>query len=908
MTYRIAIARRPETDAAAVARRASANDMLPITFTTESGFGKTFRYNAYGPFGRNTWRRAFTVQGVDGDSLAIAGTSSWDTLPDGFANGAVVRAYRVVDAALTLVREDTVAHWFARERAPLRFGGGHVLPGTATACRWAPDSGYRRGAEVRFAVSAVAGDGTHSPIGAVLTYTTPAAHAPQTFSTPNPDPLALALTGEDAGLAAPANAALTTENGGAVAVISWDPVPGAAGYVVWRTQYRFDDLVTDRVDLVGGAGQAALEAGDMIVVDLSIAVDRTVAQRASDRVYHYWQYHRPAPTPFGYAEWLPAGTTVAYVDDPAEGAVLRVVKTTTAVLEARYYTHGGSEQHYYDHINPTRPTAASIRLRGTGTVRVVRNNSSSVSRTVIATPDWQTHTVTFDPEPVPAVTAPLDHRLRLDGACDMQIAWIVFHGAGPGEDASSLPGPEQARLAALKPSFIRTHEFCKRNPWCYTLDSVTSLTSPGTHGNQSLPLMLRRMEAAGTSPWLQIEWVWSEAEWLGLAEYLCAPYDPTTDTPAAKPWAYRRHRHRPAGPWLDAFPALLLELGNENWNTLGAFYPLPGISGETSGTVNGLMLDYVAGLLRSSPHWSAEATAKVGFVLGGWRANAGFTRDAAAASRVADYLTIADYNGGWDSGETAAPDPSNPAAWAEVVGDTLDRDVRGKALELRGHAAGAPAARTTPLRLGTYEAGPGYVMNGLNGASVSDEQAAGQELVMKSVGAGTATIDGFLMGAAHGVTLHNFFTYGARTMWASHAPDHAGGALNAPAQWCGWLNHHLLPAQVREITPLLTARGVIAGEAGRDRLGAYRLDRDGKAAVVLCNRDTTAAVSVTLAAEVPATGTLTRHAMTGDYQTTNLTAATAGAIAIEATPEPYARRIEATVPPGQTVIYVWGAG
>ncbi|WP_159966785.1 hypothetical protein, partial [Profundibacterium mesophilum] len=83
----------------------------------------------------------------------------------------------------------------------------------------------------------------------------------------------------------------------------------------------------------------------------------------------------------------------------------------------------------------------------------------------------------------------------------------------------------------------------------------------------SLPQHLDIIEAGGSKPWLQFDWVWDEDEFLGLAEYIAAPYDPATDTPASKPWAYKRHAAgRTAAP-IDSFGTILMEFGNENWNT-----------------------------------------------------------------------------------------------------------------------------------------------------------------------------------------------------------------------------------------------------------------------------------------------------------------------------------------------------
>lgn len=60
-------------------------------------------------------------------------------------------------------------------------------------------------------------------------------------------------------------------------------------------------------------------------------------------------------------------------------------------------------------------------------------------------------------------------------------------------------------------------------------------------------------------------------------------------------------------------------------------------------------------------------------------------------------------------------------------------------------------------------------------------------------------------------------------------------------------------------------------------------------------------------ADATEAATLTRYAMTGGYQAHNTTFATKDAVEIVAEPLAWTRRVEATVPPGETQVYVWSA-
>jgi hypothetical protein len=87
------------------------------------------------------------------------------------------------------------------------------------------------------------------------------------------------------------------------------------------------------------------------------------------------------------------------------------------------------------------------------------------------------------------------------------------------------------------------------------------------------------------------------------------------------------------------------------------------------------------------------------------------------------------------------------------------------------------AGKAHDYLFGTYEAGPGYAMPGLNNQeAMSFEQLEAQDMVGKSLANGTATLDAFLGRAQMGLRVQNFFTLGfGRRYWKSHAPLDRGG-------------------------------------------------------------------------------------------------------------------------------------
>ncbi|MEO0361149.1 MAG: hypothetical protein AAF322_08575, partial [Pseudomonadota bacterium] len=147
-------------------------------------------------------------------------------------------------------------------------------------------------------------------------------------------------------------------------------------------------------------------------------------------------------------------------------------------------------------------------------------------------------------------------------------------------------------------------------------------------------------------------------------------------------------------------------------------------------------------------------------------------RDAINASKTADYLTFAAYNGGWDEGE--GPPRRTPASYFSVL-NQVSQSILPSAKRHGREAAKAAKARGRPVGVGSYEGGPGYALNGLNGRRVSADEAREQEEVMKSQAAGVAALDSFLAQAAEGAKIQNFFTYGEGRYWNSHARWQDGG-------------------------------------------------------------------------------------------------------------------------------------
>ena len=789
--------------------------------------------------------------------------SHWDTLRDGALDGADVFVYRIERGRLDLVRQDRVTQggFAASGWLPLLPDGQLVDPAEHRfRFRW--DAYNRPGVPYWFTVRAIDRQGGLSPHAKPVTVLRPehvGAGAVTNKLAPAPR---RSPPGGSAGLPAPTGFRATLGADG-VLTLDWSPVPGddVAGYAVYRadaapeTQQGFHL----RLSQAPTDPKLHIRAGDLALVSKKFySTSRT--RLHSNRVWGADGENRIFMP--GLVEFFPdedprrtwalvaheAGTPVL---EPGE-TFLRLQLDPGVTQPIGTYNHSGSGQDWYDVLEP-RPYRVEVWLRqhGPGTVRFrLTGHYASGPNPVPAIefrPDekWRQFSATFTPPAVQAGDRPNQMLLEFSGPGRFDVDnFRVYRADTPFLDYSS---DEYDELRRSGMSALRTHGLVKTGRATYDLEQLTNPGGviAGKVRLNTLPQTLSMLRRAGVRPWLQIEPHLSPAEWLGLVEYLAAPYDPAADNPRDKPWAHKRFTQGQSKPWTDEFPAIDLELGNETWNRLMRPWTFnemtDAATGQpySAGQVYGLYQEHVARILRSSPYWrQADLERKLGLVLGGWN-GLPYGREAAAASPSSGALLIGCYNGGWDEGE-GAPDASAASYFA-----VLNQVSQSAAPTTRRHQAELAvinARRTTPMRLGCYEAGPGYALNGLNGARVTPAQAAQQERVMKSLAAGTATLDAFLARAALGMTTQSFFTFNAGSRWSSHAKWYRGGQAYPSWQLLALFNREAagtdmlavktlsvpsasLPASGRR--PAVKRAPLVAAYAfrGRDRFGVFLVSR-----------------------------------------------------------------------------------
>ena len=329
-------------------------------------------------------------------------------------------------------------------------------------------------------------------------------------------------------------------------------------------------------------------------------------------------------------------------------------------------------------------------------------------------------------------------------------------------------------------------------------------------GTLSLPYALMYAEATGDSPetrmvpWLIVQVTFTEDEYRGLIEYLGDPYDPGTDTPGSKPWAYMRCLQRGHGrPWTNTFRQIIIEFGNENWHNRYPLFPSWIGFGEYSavhrgGKEYGIWTRYYIGQMMKHRCWRAQRLErKIKFCLGGNYFGkidpktgrvTGYGQEATQANGCNSYEGHAVYVGPlWELGRQVKR-PLNDDGFQgtllayEVGHRKRQENISATYFKLREQGF-------TRHRLVSYEGGPsGFSISG-RGLTKEDKRAI--QTYGHSLAIGVAALDCWLDTYRLGWTYHCYYFYGQGQGWNSHSTmDH--GFLPSPAFLALKMRNHVI--------------------------------------------------------------------------------------------------------------------
>lgn len=789
----------------------------PKPMTATVGRGTNNAVNAAGSFEPMVFRWKWYATGDAAAAVPLPEIDihGWDTFNEGFWDGATVRVYRVANGKLQKVRQDVIPE-----------GGFHCSGWLGGLDMWSPlirpeaanyrmsfPGWYRPGHTYSFALRAVDSQGNRSVLSNEVGITAtllPGPDVPEGTNAVYYPQLPEAPTETEAPLP-PTNFTGAMDEAGLV-TFTWtaSASPDVIGYEFMNCNWGPADRHGFSLNLsqAPAARSQWVQAGDMVFVDLK-SYERSRVRDYSPRVWGTPEAGLPAFWPFfsdgeagGSARLVPhPGPVPAEFRERGE-TCLEVVAETAEEVRMLEYNHAGDGQDWYLTLKLNTPYRVEMWLRQEGIpggrvrFRLGGAHGLEVPEMVFeVNGGWAKYTGTF------TLTQPFPN----DGG--VGSTEVLFQGPGTlwmdnirvyeeGTEYMDWPAADYQALEEAQVHALRTHGLIKSG-YSYTMDSM--LNPGGVRGSQgidgyfniTLHDQLEKFARAGTNPWLQIEGSQDEAEWLALVEYLAAPYDPAVDTPQSKPWAFRRFQNGQQAPWTEAFEVIYFEISNETWNGLAGFEPWSFIFEEMVDAANGrryggpeiagIFQEYVHRVMASSPYWPLLQP-KWEEVIGGRNGEPGpqdWGNAALEFSPDIRHVLWANYNGGWDTGATPTGEADDHGRFLalSVVPHSIDgsnrRFAEGREEILAEH--------DYDYAIGAYEGGPGYNLNGLNGAVMTPEMMEAESVVMKSLAGGTGTLDSFLNGYLYGMQLQSFFTFSrARQAWSSHATEVRGGQPYPP--------------------------------------------------------------------------------------------------------------------------------
>lgn len=788
------------------------------------------------------WRNLHRVMACGDNWFEIdgAGTSWYALWNSGFLSGARLRFYRIVDkngeplppnargSYVELANADHVVHlgdgrvipegtkdfpdggWLAS-----RYAQVYALDSLPAATRSCTDSlGPENGRTYWYVVVAMGPDGrTESEPSNEANATPkaglqkPAAEKPERVAPPQGTPAAEKP-------AAPTG--LNAVAGDGCVMLSWQPSASSnvTAYRVKRSTLPAAKQV-NRVHVEAGA--PAFRTFDYVVVEkkfepflMKYANPRVRGiGNPQDKPNWYWRgdlsklsfslVPHPQPAPDAMVD---PGETCMRVDASAgRHSMEQIVFMGTA---------HGKESAWYGQLEPGRHyrLEAWLRQEGLGdNGRVTFSYGSGypeINSSFNVTSAWQCYTFAFDGPARPVAPMHFGHTFTFTGPGTLWLDNCRIYRVDKPEDADKLYVPNATVFDELMASQPAAGSKGAHRTWYLdhnaTLSSIMSWhansavnvdwsTSVGGTMDMTLPMGLMFDLRTGDTPatrmrpWLVLQHILhTEQDWRNLIEYLAAPYDPKKDTPETKPWAHRRFQQRGvATPWVDEFPEIVIEFGNETWHN-GVFADWIGFSLHSmvhqGGVEYGLFTRYLIEEMKKSPYWtSCDLDRKIRFDLGGnydcriGRDGSvhGYGEDAIQANPHAGLLGHANYVGPkWETGdytERRFDDNGVQACLLSfLTGVERSEENMGRARELL-------ITRRPQYDIAAYEGGPGgYALPGhaVGNRGATEEQTEINEQYGKSLAQAVGALDCWLGSYAFGWTYQCYLGYGQGTHWKSH--------------------------------------------------------------------------------------------------------------------------------------------
>lgn len=799
----------------------------------ETGFGGSVGYPTI--FRAQQTARSGAANRVNG---TVAELNVFDAYTRDFYLGMTARVYRPINGVMTLVRESTVTDAKVGRWTWQQPNGAQVLNTTAYTHRF--DTWNRPNVPYWFRVAAVGSDGLAGTFTAPVTYTPTITDTAATA--PTNTTRAFNKTGDGGALPAPTGFTITAGSPTRLANLSWDAVSGAEGYVVELSYYdpAVDIAANPYLDLSSHA--TPILANDLVILEKD-------ALTLNDAFYTPRLFGTDAPNAgkpgmFWSQNQITKrdGNDWAYVpysgDKPALAFGDHFLRRTAAagqMARFQWYWFGGSGQSFYNILKVGTTYRMRVVMRASSPVNVTFNPGWTYTGTTFTSVPTTFTEYSFDltPATIPTDTTPYDWRLEFTAGgtpINLDVAFFEIQEVG-------APSGVLAKSPPATGGYLRDHSFIKPGS---VNRSMRRLASNQAYGFKAF---YDACVASSSKPWFQIEWNTPKSEWLDFVAYLAAPN-------GSHPMATVRQESGIPQPWTTTFPDIKLEMGNEAWNGLGGFWQFPSDMVDAgnatvygNGRVAGMFWQMISNWMKESPYWSTLSP-KLTQHAGGWAINA-FGEDAYRHYPDAKEVSVAAYNGGWDNG-TELPSESG-LSFNGVLADPIviqKPRATSRVNALKALCTSLGRNYGTDIRYTIYEAGPGYQLSGLNGASVTPEQQIVQEVVMKSRAAAASTVDAMLTYAQADFKGFNYFVTGQGDYWKSHALDIEGGQEYMTHALPRIIHENIAPARVYGAptsalgTKTVTLQG--GGTATINQIGAYQLRNiadPSKRMIVVVNRN-----------------------------------------------------------------------
>jgi hypothetical protein len=719
-----------------------------LAATLEADFNNVWRW-----LGQPQVYRSQGVTTVSGtDRLTASNINGSQTRADGFWNGKTVRIYTVASGVRSLLAEATVTATKV-DLSALYSGTNKIVTGTSFESRlenfWRPSVGYW------FSVAAINGSGEIGTRSSWVQYTAPASIGTSTASNTLSD---LSHSTTPSALSAPTGVGVAAKGGDtATAVVTWGSVGGASGYVVYIS-YQDPTLNTSPEYLDIDTSGLSIPVGAVFILDW------TATAQTDKWCSRIWA---ASGTPDLYRLGTPSDTGrewTAYTGgDPAPTGIFGLYywrRTMTGAgnifkSEADFVAHAGQRQTFYKVLEANVTYRARVLMRANTSITAtltIDGVTTGGSTACNLTTSWLWYTVDFSRTSVHDNTTLYFLNISVPGAATVDVAALeVFD---PALDRDDFANDVKSRVSAGL--FLRDHTLVK--PGNQTASMRQALSPHGqTCRAGSVHNLLRKCHINDCKPWIQLEWHLEEDDWLDFVAYMAAP------VASNHPMALMRQAQGQTTPWVDVFPEIIVEFGNEAWNPLSGFWTT--VNTRFTDTVTTLQISSGASFgahaqaaisaMKSSTWWR-QLKGKTLFYGSGWDAQTSFELDAIDVAPDLNGTGYAGYNRGYETADDGYNLGDNGANYKAIHAHEASVSTR---------ATRHDNITDTGASALVYEANLNYDFG----------DAFTIEVVLKSRGAGTGHLAGVSVRAAAGLSVENYFVIAAGDRWKSHAAHYQGG-------------------------------------------------------------------------------------------------------------------------------------